>query len=197
MRRIHRHSLCMLAVAMGILSLPAGCTSKHLTASVADQTFEPGQTNVAAAQAPTPVPKEETRMTETPVPPPSPQPMEQAAPTTAAPTVIELTDVYFDFDRATLRSDARSALEADSHTLKAELKHAKILIEGHCDERGTAAYNLVLGEKRALAVKRYLHDMGVASSQIQVASFGKERPFCTEHSLDCWQNNRRAHFAIK
>lgn len=111
--------------------------------------------------------------------------------------MVELVDAYFDFDRFVLRPDARTTLESNARILKSELKGAKILIEGHCDEVGTAAYNLVLGEKRAQAVKRYLEDLGVPSPRMQTTSYGKERPFCTEHSPDCWQQNRRAHLAVK
>jgi len=115
----------------------------------------------------------------------------------AAVPVIELVDAYFDFDRFVLRQDARTALESNARILKSELNGANILLEGHCDEVGTAAYNLVLGEKRARAAARYLEDLGVSASRIQIASYGKERPACTEHSPDCWQKNRRVHFAVK
>ena len=69
-----------------------------------------------------------------------------------------------------------------------------VLIEGHCDERGTGAYNLVLGEKRARAAKKYLLDLGVSASQLQTTSYGETRPFCTQQNEDCYQQNRRAHF---
>jgi peptidoglycan-associated lipoprotein len=121
---------------------------------------------------------------------PAPQPAAEQAPPAPA---VELSDIFFDFDRFTIRSEARAALEADAGILKAQ-SDAKILIEGHCDERGTSAYNLILGERRAQAARQYLQDLGVPSSQIQITSFGKERPFCTEHSEACWQSNRRAHF---
>jgi peptidoglycan-associated lipoprotein len=86
-------------------------------------------------------------------------------------------------------------LEANARRLKAE-NGRKLLIEGHCDERGTVEYNLVLGERRAQTVKQYLQDLGVPSSQIQITSYGKEKPFCTDHSEACWQSNRRAHFVL-
>jgi len=197
MRGIHRNSLFVPSLAIALLSLLAGCASKHVSTSVTDQTFEPGQPTVAQAAPPAPV--GETRVTAAPVPSqPSHSPaIEQPAQASAGASVVELTDAYFDFDQATVRSDARSALEGDGRTLKSELKDKTIVIEGHCDEIGTAAYNLVLGEKRARAVQRYLHDLGVTASRLQVASYGKERPFCTEHNPDCWQSNRRAHFVVK
>ncbi|MER3424025.1 MAG: peptidoglycan-associated lipoprotein Pal [Nitrospiraceae bacterium] len=108
----------------------------------------------------------------------------------------DLADVFFDYDQFTIRGEAQAVLEADASILKA--KHdGTLLIEGHCDERGTLAYNLVLGERRAQAVKRYLQDLGIEASRMQITSYGKERPFCTEHSEDCWQKNRRAHLVVK
>jgi peptidoglycan-associated lipoprotein len=109
---------------------------------------------------------------------------------------VSLDDVYFDYDRFAIRDDAKAALEANAAILKADASR-KILIEGHCDERGTSDYNLVLGEKRARAAKQYLQDLGIDASRIQITSFGKEKPFCTEHNPTCWQSNRRAHFVLQ
>ncbi|MBI4400638.1 MAG: peptidoglycan-associated lipoprotein Pal [Nitrospirae bacterium] len=120
----------------------------------------------------------------------------EAPPPTSASQLDALADVFFDYDRFTIRNDAKAVLEANARLLKAE-KGWKLLLEGHCDERGTADYNLVLGERRAKAVKRYLEDLGVPSSRIQTTSFGKEKPFCGEHSDACWQKNRRAHFQLQ
>jgi peptidoglycan-associated lipoprotein len=114
-------------------------------------------------------------------------------PVEPAPTVAELSDIYFDFDQYAIRGEARSVLEANAGFLKSQ-PNGDILIEGHCDERGTGAYNLVLGERRAQAAKQYLHELGVPLSQIQIISYGNESPFCGEHSEACWQSNRRAHF---
>jgi peptidoglycan-associated lipoprotein len=106
-----------------------------------------------------------------------------------------LKDAFFDYDKADLRDDARSALSADADWLK---KHPSVqfLIEGHCDERGTAEYNLALGDRRANAAKEYLASLGVDASRVRTVSYGKERPFCTASTEDCWQQNRRAHFLI-
>jgi peptidoglycan-associated lipoprotein len=144
---------------------------------------------------PPPAPAEEVRVAEQPIAP-APQPAPALPPEPALPPAqpaAELSDIYFDFDQFALRSDARSGLESNAKILKSQ-SNQKFVIEGHCDERGTSAYNLVLGERRAQAVQRYLKDLGVAPSQIQITSYGKERPFCREHSEDCWQSNRRAHF---
>ena len=151
---------------------------------------EPVQPAPAQAEKPMPPPVvEEARVAPQPmVPaPPSQPPVPQTTP------IPELSDVFFDFDRFVIRDDARSGLEANAGLLKSQ-SGVKTLIEGHCDERGTSAYNLVLGERRAQAAAQYLRDLGVPSSQIQITSYGKERPFCAEHSEACWQSNRRAHF---
>ena len=153
---------------------------------------QPEPVQPAPAQAEKPIPpsvSEEKLVAEQPVvpAPPSQPTVPQTSP------IPELSDVYFDFDRFVIRDDARSGLEVNAGLLKAQ-SGEKILIEGHCDERGTSAYNLVLGERRAQAAAQYLRDLGVPSSQIQITSYGKERPFCTEHSEACWQSNRRAHF---
>ncbi|MBM4122594.1 MAG: peptidoglycan-associated lipoprotein Pal [Nitrospira sp.] len=153
-------------------------------------------------ELPAPPPTEEVRVTEpAPPPPPPPPPTEVAkeSPPAAAPAPVSqlgnLADVFFDYDRHTIRDDAKAALEANARLLKAE-QGWKLVVEGHCDERGTLAYNLVLGERRAKAVQEHLADLGVPTSQIQVISYGKERPFCSEHNQDCWQKNRRAHFVV-
>ncbi|MDA0739683.1 MAG: OmpA family protein [Nitrospirae bacterium] len=106
-------------------------------------------------------------------------------------------DVFFDFDAATLRSDAESTLQVNAQILKASLGDRGVVIEGHCDERGTADYNLVLGERRAQSTKQYLVDLGVSSSTIQTISYGKEKPFCNASQPDCWKQNRRGHFVVE
>lgn len=105
-----------------------------------------------------------------------------------------LQDVYFAFNSWRLSEKARRALEANAEWLKSH-PHERLTIEGHCDERGTRAYNYVLGEKRAAMVKQYLSVLGVPSYQMMVASFGKDRPTCHVFSEKCFQVNRRAHFA--
>ena len=105
-----------------------------------------------------------------------------------------LADVFFDFDQYAIRSDAVPMLEKNAELLKGTYKDSSVLIEGHCDERGTVEYNLELGKRRALAVKNYLVDLGIEKSRIQIVSYGKERPFCRESEPSCWRENRRGHF---
>jgi peptidoglycan-associated lipoprotein len=131
-------------------------------------------------------------------PPPKPAPVQDEVLTENLDVLNKkgyLTDAFFDFDKSDLREDARSALANDAQWLK-KYSSMQILIEGHCDERGTAAYNLALGDRRANAAKEYLVSLGIDSSRIRTISYGKERPFCTESTESCWQENRRAHLVI-
>jgi len=107
-----------------------------------------------------------------------------------------LGDIFFDYDRFQIRKDAMPLLDANAGWLRANGSKT-VLIEGHCDERGTVAYNLVLGEKRARAAKQYLQDLGVPTSQLQITSYGEAKPFCKQQNEDCYQQNRRAHFVAK
>jgi len=108
---------------------------------------------------------------------------------------MPLSDAYFDLDKSDIRADAQSSLQKDADWLK-KWTSTRINVEGHCDERGSAAYNLALGSRRAQAVKDYLVNLGVPASRIDIVSKGKESPVCTEHNEACWQMNRRGHFII-
>jgi peptidoglycan-associated lipoprotein len=112
-----------------------------------------------------------------------------------APAAGPLKDVYFDYDKYDLRSDARETLKANADYLKAN-PSARAEIEGHCDERGTTEYNLALGSKRAQAAKDYLVTVGIAAGRLSTRSYGKEAPVCTEHNEDCWQKNRHDRFVV-
>ena len=106
-----------------------------------------------------------------------------------------LVDAFFDFQRADLRDDARATLAKDAQWLN-RFPSTEILLEGHCDDRGTEAYNLALGEERAGKVREYLVSLGNSSARIRTVSYGKERPFCAEDDERCWQENRRAHVLV-
>lgn len=112
-------------------------------------------------------------------------------------TAFGLSHVFFDFDRYDIRSDAVEVLQNNARILNGQYEDARVLIEGHCDERGTVDYNLELGKRRAQAVKDYLIDLGVRESRIRIVSYGKERPFCMESEPGCWAQNRRGHFLLK
>jgi peptidoglycan-associated lipoprotein len=106
-----------------------------------------------------------------------------------------LTDAFFDYDQAALRDDARTALERNAQWLK-KWNTTRVTVQGQCDERGSAEYNLALGDERAKAVKSYLASLGVADARIAVISLGKESPVCRDESEGCWAQNRRGHFVI-
>jgi len=117
----------------------------------------------------------------------------EAKPETVTPAGPELRDVFFDYDRFVLRDDARDALTGDGKFL-VDNAGAQVLLEGHCDERGTVEYNLALGERRAGAVKGYLVQYGVDASRLRTISYGEERPFAQGQDEAAWSQNRRVHF---
>ncbi len=132
-----------------------------------------------------------------PTPPPPPPP---PAPRISGAEMLsrEAQDAYFDYDKTDMRDDARQALTRDADLLKrvfAADPTFSVVIEGHCDERGSAEYNLGLGDRRATSAKDYLVSLGLPESKIRIISYGKERPVCTEDSEDCYQRNRRAQLA--
>lgn len=152
------------------------------------------------------------------VPPPPPQEQEQPvvekveAPVVQEPRLTEeemflqksldqinrekpLGTIYFDYDRALVRDDARPVLDANAAWLS-KFRTVKILVEGHCDERGTEEYNLALGEKRAKSAQDYLLSMGIASDRIRIISYGKSQPINPGHDEAAWQMNRRAQFLV-
>ena len=106
-----------------------------------------------------------------------------------------LGDVLFDYDSAALRDDGRGAASKNAEFLK-RWTSVRFTIEGHADSRGTAEYNLALGERRANAVKDYLVGLGVATDRITAISKGKEQPVCTEENEACWQRNRRGFHVV-
>jgi len=110
--------------------------------------------------------------------------------------VADLKDIFFDFDKYDIRPTDAKMLDANAAWLKSH-DNMLVLVEGHCDERGTNEYNLALGERRAKATMNYLVAQGVQANRITIISYGEERPVCTEHTEACWAKNRRAHFLIK
>ncbi len=161
-----------------------------------------------AAAPPPPPPAEAPKTTPTPPPPPPAPPREAPQPHVptdeeifAAKTVDQLNaekplgDAYFDLDQQSIREDAKAVLQKDADWMK-RWASTKVMVEGHGDERGSAEYNLALGERRATAVRDYLVNLGVANDRIQIVSKGKEAPVCTEANEGCWQQNRRGHFVI-
>jgi peptidoglycan-associated lipoprotein len=107
----------------------------------------------------------------------------------------QLADIYFAFDKWALTTEGKKNLAQSAEALK-QIANVKLLIEGHCDERGSREYNLVLGEKRAKETERFLLGLGI-KNPVSVTSFGKERPVCTEHDESCYWKNRRAHLVLE
>jgi peptidoglycan-associated lipoprotein len=186
----------VLVTAATFTILAAGCAKKKVAS--APPPPPPPSTQAPAGRAQTP---SQQRASAT-----SQRPQEQAAvrprmPDAATRARIDellarIEDAFFDYDKSNLRPDAVKALQTDSSELRNILKDFpdyKLTIEGHCDERGSAEYNVALGEKRAEAAKDYLTQVGIPSDQLHVISYGKERPVCTEADEACWQKNRRIH----
>ena len=161
----------------------------------------------AAAPAPPPPPPPAAPATP-PAPPPPPPP----APAPTPPPLSEdeifarksleqlnaehpLDDVFFELDRSDVREEAKAALQKNATWLK-RWTSTQITIEGHCDSRGSAEYNLGLGSRRATSVRDYLVSLGVPNGRMVMVSKGKEQPFCSEENESCWQQNRRGHFVI-
>jgi peptidoglycan-associated lipoprotein len=104
-------------------------------------------------------------------------------------------DAYFDYDKADVRPDARDALSQTAQFLRS-YPQVKVVLEGHCDERGSTEYNLALGDRRAAAAKQFLTSLGISADRMETVSYGKERPFCSASTEECYQQNRRAHIVM-
>ncbi|MEN2994547.1 MAG: peptidoglycan-associated lipoprotein Pal [Thermodesulfovibrio sp.] len=107
----------------------------------------------------------------------------------------EISDIYFDYDKYDIRTEDIPTLKKVASVLQKYPK-LRLIIEGHCDERGTNEYNFALGQKRANSAKQYLISLGISSTRIDIISYGEEKPLCTEQNEACWQKNRRAHFVF-
>jgi peptidoglycan-associated lipoprotein len=189
-------------LSLSLIFLFAGCSGKKVTSSSGDQSSQSGQAKSEAIKPDVPVERSFDRPSGSATTPSGNVPADLSSSTPAgsrAGTASDgnaLGDVFFDFDRFQIRQDAMPVLDANAGWFRANTNKT-VLIEGHCDERGTLAYNLVLGEKRARAAKKYLQDLGVPASQLQITSYGETRPFCKQQNEDCYQQNRRAHFVKK
>ena len=183
----------VLVVSVAAL-VAVGCAKKQTVKSEG----APGAPE--AASTPAPVAVGEAPVKEAP---PAPVAVAPATPPAAAPGVAvteeklsQFDDVRFDFDKSEVKPDGRKTCQVVADYLK---KHpqAKLLIEGHCDERGTAEYNLALGERRAMAVMTYLVSLGVPKAALSTISFGEERPLDPGNNEEAWARNRRAHFVLR
>lgn len=164
-----------LLLVIPVLLFTVGCQKKAVT----------------QAKAPAPAPAA------APAPAPAPTPGKAPAPAAppAASAMIMQEDIYYDFDKSTLRPAAQDDLMKKAAWLRAN-PNAAVTIEGHCDERGTNEYNLALGDRRADSAKSFLVDLGIAAPRLTTVSYGEERPVCSQHNEECWSKNRRAHFVV-
>jgi len=193
-------------VALLILGVSAaGCAKRPATTQVSSAPAPTGAaTTTSGSMTAAPAPSSTQSATAAPAPSAG---SSGAAPSTSAPApgarpspkefvaVAELKDVFFDFDKYDVRPSDAKVLDANASWLKSN--DNLVLIEGHCDERGTNEYNLALGERRAKSTMNYLVSQGIQASRITIISYGEERPLCTEKTEDCWAKNRRAHFLVK
>jgi peptidoglycan-associated lipoprotein len=208
-----------MAVSMSVLLFAVGCAKRPAVTEVS----APAPTGQAAMSEPV---TREPAVTAPVAPEPAPAvvgaaPQAEPAPRVAAPAapaapsapavapapprpappaayepVAELADIHFDFDRSEIRPGDARILERNAEWLLANRDYL-VLIEGHCDERGTNEYNMALGERRAQATREFLIARGVAPARMMTLSYGEERPQCAERNEACWSKNRRSHFLAK
>ncbi len=189
-----RKYFLIFAVAIALVSV--GCAKKKVVTEPAVKQPEQAKTQTQPAPAPKAPASEEGVKTQ----PENTSQVAKATPPSTEETEIKnarFQDVHFDFDRYDVKENDKPGLKNVADWLG---KHpdAKLMIEGNCDERGTAEYNLALGEKRANSVKEYLVALGIPADRLETISYGKEKPICTEHNESCWYKNRRAHMiAVK
>jgi|SRR5579871_1856814 len=187
------HQLVLAAVA-AVSLIGAGC-SKKVAAAKPPAAPVPAATPAPARTTP---PQQTARATPRQTASQTPRSRTPDAATKARidELLARIQDAYFDYDKHALRPDAMKALESDSKELRdilVQYPDYKLTIEGYADERGSAEYNMALGDARAKAAKDYLVGIGIPASQLLTVSYGKEHQVCDEHNETCWQKNRRIH----
>jgi peptidoglycan-associated lipoprotein len=196
MKKPTTNSRILILLSAALIVGAAGCAKKPVAKNTPPAPQPAAQPAQAAPQ-------------QAPTQRPAAQPQQQAATNNTTPRypdaktqaridelLARIEDAYFDYNQHTLRPDAIRALQADSSELRdiiVQYPNYKLTIEGHCDERGSEAYNLALGDARAKAAKDYLVQVGISTNQLAVVSYGKDKPTCDEHDEACWQKNRRIH----
>ena len=186
-----KSTITRLVVMLFVLTLLAsGCAKKPATEEPAtsEQTTQMDQQQPAAV--------DEQAVTDTADTADTGYDAEAAARNAERAAAKGLETIHFDFDQYVLTDDSKSILVNNAGLLRSA-PAVKILIEGHCDERGSDEYNLALGEKRALATKNYLVSLGVGAERMSVISYGEEMPFDSAHNKAAWAKNRRANFKVK
>jgi peptidoglycan-associated lipoprotein len=188
-------TLRRMAMVLAVLATTTLAACHKKTPPIARPMPPPAATPGASAPARPPAPPEP--VVEPPIVPP--EPVRDDAISSASLDDLNknspLNPVYFELDSSDLSPTAQKALDANAALLKKYPTWA-VTIEGHCDERGTAEYNLALGERRAIAARAYLVSLGISADRLRTVSYGKEFPFDPGHDESAWSKNRRAHFVI-
>jgi peptidoglycan-associated lipoprotein len=186
-----RRLVSTLALCSALAVAAAGCHKKVPPPAPAPPPPPPPAAPVTPPPPPPPPP---------PAPAPAPRPLSEDE-VFARKTVEQLNaekplnDVFFELDKSEILDAGRSVLQRDADWLK-RWTSTQVTIEGHCDSRGSAEYNLGLGSRRATAVRDYLVSLGVPATRLLLVSKGKEQPVCSEEAESCWSQNRRGHFLI-
>lgn len=190
---MRRNSRALIVLVLLLTVVVAACKGKNKP-PVARPMPPPGVTNNPNAGGPPPAPPVPVNE---PVPVP-PMPTEDAVTSKSIDDLNRnspLSPLFFELDSAEVSGPGQQVLQTNASVLK-KYPGMQVTVEGHCDERGTAEYNLALGERRALAAKNYLVSLGIPADRIKTVSYGKEFPFDPGHDDSAWQKNRRAHFVI-
>ena len=183
----------LLVCASLIALLSGGCANKEAVKGEQAVVPQPQAAKVEAAKPAVIAPVQQAQPVEQPTIVAA-QPDLQSAKVSAATAAFET--VYFDFDKSDLRQDARDALTRNAGIMLKSMAGVKIQVEGHCDERGSAEYNLALGERRAKSALQYLTTAGVQSGRLSIISYGKEKPAVQGSDESAWAKNRRAEFVV-
>ena len=189
-----RHRFTVLFLAIALAAGGAGSACKKKSPPIARPTPPPAPDDMTANRPPAP-PEPVAEAPPVAVPP---EPSVSSADMGSLDEINKkgiLAPVFFEFDSAEMSSDGQAVLAKNADTMK-QFPTWIVSVEGHCDERGTAEYNLALGERRALSVRQYLVSLGIAAERLRTVSYGKEFPFDPGHDETAWAKNRRAHFVI-
>ena len=189
-----RHRFTVLFLAIALAAGGAGSACKKKSPPIARPTPPPPDTDMTANRPPAP-PEPVTEAPPVAVPP---EPSVSSADMGSLDDINKkgiLAPVFFEFDSAEMSSEGQATLAKNAETMK-QFQTWVVSIEGHCDERGTAEYNLALGERRALSVRQYLVSLGIAAERLRTVSYGKEFPFDPGHGESSWSRNRRANFVV-
>jgi peptidoglycan-associated lipoprotein len=198
-----------LQASSGLIQRGESATLTWTSTNATSLTLSPGVGNVTAEGSTRVTPSDSTTYTITATGPggtadatarvsisaPPPAPAASREPSMQELFEKGVKDAFFDYDKADIRTDARDALSQTAQFLRS-YSQVKVVLEGHCDERGSTEYNLALGDRRAAAAKQFLVSLGISADRVETVSYGKEKPFCTASTDDCWQQNRRGHFAM-